>query len=305
MGNGKFDDAARFAVRASAWGLLAVVALGFLGGVLAAGDTFAVVRPLAGTLLAPIAIGLFRQSARRLAILCLLGSFVSFGSLAPVFLASGTPCKNTCLTLYQKNLLSRAWPRYPLADDIIASGADIVTLQEVSDHNRKYMARMYDHYPTKVICPFRPRQDVGLLTSLPIIVGSAFCLEGAGLAGVQVITPDAKYVWALSLHLEWPFPYDQMSQALRIADKLETLDGPVVIGGDFNMVPWGRSARMIRKASGTRSLGPIQTSYEKGGPFLPLPIDQVLVPTGATGRMTARPEHGSDHEGRLASIALP
>lgn len=295
----------RIALRAFTWLLIGVVALGFSGSFFPPGDSAVVIRPLAGILLLPLAAALFAVTARRAALAALASAVLAFGSLAPAYVASGPRCEVNCLTLYQKNLLSRAWPRYPLADDIIASGAEVVTLQEVSDHNRTYMAKMFDHYPTVITCAFRPRQDVVLLTSLPVVEGSRFCLLDSGLAGARVIAPDGQPIWVLSLHLEWPSPNAQSKQARSIADKIATLEGPIVIAGDFNMVPWGASARRIRDASETHPLGPTRNSYRMGGWLLPLPIDQVLVPDGASGRVERRPYSGSDHEGRLARISLP
>ena len=285
--------------------LIGLVVLGFAGRVFALGDTVAVVRPLAGALLIPLVVVLWVMRARRTAVVSLILAGVALGSVAPGFMASGTDCTGTCLTLYQKNLLTKAWPRYPLADDIIASGAQIVTLQEVSDHNRQYMANLFDHYPVAVICKFRSWQDVAVLTSLPVVEGTEFCLAEPGLAGVQVLAPNGQRIWALSLHFEWPFPSDQFRQSRIIAAHIADLDGPVLIGGDFNMVPWGGSVQRINRAAGNRHLGAVQNTFRLGSDWMRLPIDAVLVPKGATGTTDLRDYMGSDHLGILARIALP
>ena len=285
--------------------LVCLVLLGFVGRYFPPGDAAAVIRPQAGMVLILWAAALWSIGGRRLACVSLAVAGVAIGSVVPGFLASETTCAGACLTLYQKNLLSKAWPRYSLADDIIASGAEIVTLQEVSDHNRRFMANVFDHYPVAVICKFRPEQSVAVLTSLPVADGSQFCLAGAGLAGVKVLVPNGHPTWVLSVHLEWPFPFDQFRQARMIADRIAELDGPVLIGGDFNMVPWGGSVQRIRQAAGNQRLGGYWNSYRLGGRMLPLPIDNVLVPKGTTGRVELRPYMGSDHLGVLARIGLP
>jgi endonuclease/exonuclease/phosphatase (EEP) superfamily protein YafD len=230
---------------------------------------------------------------------------LAIGSVVPSFLASETTCAEACMTLYQKNLLSKAWPRYELADDIIASGAEIVTLQEVSDHNLKFMAELFDHYTVAALCDFRPEQAVAVLTSLPVADGSHFCLPGTGLAGAKLLMPNGKPIWVVSVHLEWPFPFEQSRQSRMIAEKIADLDGPILIGGDFNMVPWGDSVERIMESASNDRLGSYWNTYRLGNIVAPLPIDNVLAPRGTTGSVELRPYIGSDHLGVLARFALP
>ena len=294
----------RVLVLACMFVLIGLVLLGFTGSLFAPGDAVAVIRPQAGVLLIPLAAILWSMKARRAAIVSLTMAVLAIGSVGPSFLASGTDCPGECLKLYQKNLLSKAWPRYSLADDIIASDAEIVTLQEVSEHNREYMANLFAHYPFAVTCKFRTAQDVAVLTSLPAVDGSGFCLAGAGMAGLQVLAPNGQLIWLVSVHLEWPFPFDQFRQSQIIAKKIADLDGLVLIAGDFNMVPWGGSVHRIKQAAGNRYLGAFRNTYRLGNWLLPLPIDTVLVPQGVTGTTELRPYMGSDHLGVLARISL-
>lgn len=295
----------RYVILGGTLALIAFVLLSLTGRFFAPGNSAAVFRLQASVLLVLLAAALWAMSARRLASAALVSGALGIGSVVPGFVTAGTECPGSCLTLYQKNLLYRAWPRYPLADDIIASGAQVVTLQEVSDHNREFLAELFDHYPGEVQCAFRPQQDIALLTSLPVVEGSAFCLEGGGLAGLQVRTPDGRAVWVVSLHLEWPFPYDQFGQTRELAARLSQLDGPVLIGGDFNMVPWGGTVQWIASETGTERIGAFRNTFRWGGWAVPLPIDSILAPKGTIGTVELRPEIGSDHLGLLARIALP
>ena len=295
----------RILAQAGALALIVLILVGFSGGFFAPGDSAAVARPALGALLVLWAVVLFAMKASRLAVVSLAVAALAIGSLVPGYFAPERACKSGCLTVYQKNLLAVAWPRYSLADDIINSGAQVVTLEEVSDFNRHFMKNLFDHYTVAVTCRFRPNQDDALLTSLPVVPGSAFCLGRTGLAGVQLLAPDGKPLWVATVHLSWPYPFGQFRQSREIADRLSKLRGPVLIGGDFNMVPWGASVHRIAQAAGTRRLGPWRNSYRMGNWILPLPIDQVLVPEGASGTVERRPFLGSDHLGLLAHIALP
>lgn len=278
------------------------ILLGLTGRVFPPGDSVAVIRPLAAVLLVPTAIALWALNCRYTALVCLTVSAIAATSFSAGFFRAEASCSGQCLTLYQKNLHSKAWPRYPLADDIVLSSAQVVTLQEVSDHNRRYMAKLFEHYPFSLSCKFRPRQEVAILTSLPTVSGSEICLPGGGLAGVQVILPGGRPVWIVSLHLEWPFPYSQFQQSKLVSDRIGKLDGPVIVSGDFNMVPWGGSVREIREAAGNELLGKTRNSFKFGSWLLPLPIDTILVPKGTTGSVETRPFMGSDHLGLLARM---
>jgi hypothetical protein len=119
-------------------GALFLTGLSFAGKFLALGDTLAVVRLQLVLVLAFGAVLLFWAGARAVAAASLIGVVIGLGSILPGYFAQGEECRADCYVLYQKNLLSRAWPRYPLADEIIASSAAFVTLQEVSAHKAAY-----------------------------------------------------------------------------------------------------------------------------------------------------------------------
>ncbi|MGV6804429.1 MAG: endonuclease/exonuclease/phosphatase family protein [Ruegeria sp.] len=285
--------------------LIGLIILGFTGRYMAAGDSLALLRPQAGALLIVFTLFLMLVRAKRFALVSLVFAVVAFGSIASGYGSASDDCDDTCLTLYQKNLMTKAWPRYPLADDILESGAQIVTLQEVSSHNRKYMSNLFEHYPTSVSCQFRPEQSVAVLSDLPAVDGSEFCLPGYGVVGLQLETPNGDPVWVVSIHMAWPFPYNQFEQSQKIADYIKNLDGPVLIAGDFNMVPWGGSVTRIRMAADNQNFGTLLNTHSLGSWIMPMPIDNLLFPKGTTGSVETRPYMGSDHLGVLARIQLP
>ncbi|WP_424832207.1 endonuclease/exonuclease/phosphatase family protein [Ruegeria sp.] len=294
----------RILIRGCSCILIGLAIFGFTGHFFSAGDSIALLRLQIGVLLAVFTFGLFLIRAKYLAPTALATAAIAIGSIALGFTAPSEDCNGSCLTLYQKNLMSRAWPRYSLADDIITMNADIVTLQEVSDHNRKFMANMYAHYQNKVSCRFRTYQDVAVLTNLPVVEGSEFCLTGYGVAGLQVVAPEGEAVWVVSVHLKWPFPFEQSAQSRRIAERIAELDGPVLIAGDFNMVPWGASVKRIASAAENEVFGTVENTHHLGRWSLPLSIDNLLFPKGTVGTVELRPYLGSDHLGKFARFRL-
>ena len=285
--------------------LLALTALGlsYTGHWFAPGDSLAVGRPYLSGAVTLMALWLWCIKAVRPAVICLLAGALSTATMAQHYLPG--PTGGGPHTLYQKNLLYKAWPRYPLADEIIASGADIVTLQEVSPHNQRYMKRLFEAYPTQIICPFRAGFSVAVLTQLPPVPGTAECVSTDGLALMQVELPEGQRLWVAALHLYWPWPYSQFDQLARILPRLRALEGPVVLAGDFNMLPWGASVARVARATGTRRIGPVHDTFPHYQPLMTLPIDHVLLPHGSTAQTEVRPLHGSDHLGLFVTFTLP
>ena len=91
--------------------------------------------------------------------------------------------------------------------------------------------------------------------------------------------------WCGSYLFTWngPFLFNQYYQSQIIAERIAGLDGQVLIAGDFNMVPWAGNLQRIEAAAGNHRLGAFRNTFRSGGWLLPLPIDTVLVPKGASG----------------------
>lgn len=280
-----------------------LLGISFLGYWWAISDSVAVFRLQISALVFLCAAIAFVSGSRAFATLIMV---VSGAALLPIVagfsgLFNGAPGS---ITLYQKNLLWKELSRGKLTREIRASDADIITLQEISDHDWRYMEKLFDAYENKFFCQRSPNSSMGILTGFSIIEGSGTCIEDTPFAAVQVQMPDGAPVWVVSVHLGWPFPAGQKKKTGTLVNFLETLSGPVIIAGDFNMVPWGSTVRRIVAAADAKILGPIQSTYPAGGPLFPLPIDHVLVPRSSTGLVEVRPLEGSDHYGLIARFDL-
>ncbi|NNK68114.1 MAG: endonuclease [Rhodobacteraceae bacterium] len=292
---------------------VAVLALGFTGRFHGLGDSLSLLRPLVVPALAFISLLLLIPGPRRLA---LAGLAVAIGggvSLVPPSPASMLPDGTQTYAIYQKNLLFRLPDTNPVAADILDKGVDFVALQELHRRNRPILGALRETFPYQHFCPFAAVGGIAVLSRFPAVDGKTVCAEGAGLAGMQVLTPDGP-LWVVSLHLHWPYPYRQASQVEGLLPILSALEGPVVLGGDFNMVAWSHAVRAIARATGTEMAGfaggTLALSYSVDGKNLidtlpRLPIDHVLVPEGsATVSVTRLPRLGSDHHGVLARFAF-
>ncbi len=202
------------------------------------------------------------------------------------------------LTLYQKNLYFRNDDLEATARDILESGADIVTLEEVSPDNMILVQDLRAAYPTQSFCPFTLVIGGTVILSKYEAASEVRCGRRGGLTLIKLETPLGP-LWVGAVHLHWPWPYGQDRHLDSFFTTLDEIEGPAVIGGDFNMVPWGYSVRTIARATRTEKAGPTRATLVLSGGLVPLPIDHVLVPKGWRATMEVRPEFGSDHRGVL------
>jgi endonuclease/exonuclease/phosphatase (EEP) superfamily protein YafD len=171
-------------------------------------------------------------------------------------------------------------------------------LQEVGQRNDVFLAMLSADYPHQHLCRFSGWSGIAVLSKTPF-VGVGRCSMHRGVAAAQIIK-DGQAVWVASVHLPWPYPYDHARSAASATELLAQLDGPTVIGGDFNIFPWASTARQIRHVSGAVLAGPMRPTYNLFG--VPLFLDHVAAPGG--GHVTYRDRMGSDHLGVLAALHL-
>ena len=81
---------------------------------------------------------------------------------------------------------------------------------------------------------------------------------------------------------------------------MRSLDGKVVVAGDFNIFPWTSRVERITAITKTKVAGPARFTLTYLN--IPLPIDFVLSQNG--GSIEKRPLLGSDHAGLVADLAL-
>ena len=279
---------------------LALFAASFLGAWHGVGDSLAVFRHWWAVAAGVSSLVLFRGSMR-LAAAGLLAVFVSAAPIMAGWFETFDPAAGK-YSFYQKNLLFEGSRPDAILADIRATNPDFVALEEVSPFNKAIFDALAATYPARQLCPDGSSGSVAILSRHPPVPGTATCLGNNGLAAVRVVTPDGP-VWAVALHLKWPFPRKQSRQVKEMVPELRALGGPVVLGGDFNMVPWSHTMRQIERATGSTRAGAVQFTFHHLDIPLFLPIDHILVPSGQ-GQLETRPLLGSDHKGLLLRFNL-
>lgn len=274
----------------------------YFGAVHPLGDSLAVFRGPLAALGGVSVMLLVRGGAKPFAVLAMVlvlwSTYTVLGPRVSFVSAAEAP-----YTLYQKNMRFSMPSTLPLHDDIITQVPDFISLQEVSQQNLPILAGLRAQYPAQVFCPFAAVGGVAVASRWPMVVGSNRCQAGSGMAAMQVETPGGP-VWVVSLHLHWPYPQGQARQENKLVPQLKALKGDVVLGGDFNMVPWSNTMRAIMAATNTRRIGvPPYTLALKG--LYTLPIDHVLINNNAKpATVSKRALLGSDHFGVLARFHL-
>ncbi len=267
------------------------------------GDSLAVFR---GVLTIVGAVAVLVLVLQRRWVLAVLGAglvlWSAYTVLAPKFEFS--TALDAPYALYQKNMSYRMPDTGPLATDILQQAPDFVTLEEVDRENIALLDALKPDYPAQAFCLFMNVGGVAVASRWPKLAGSDVCLPGQGMVAMQVATPDGP-LWLVALHLHWPFPHRQAEQVRKLETALKALEGRVVLGGDFNMVPWSQTMRAITSATQTRRIGAPKYTFPLFDGLYTLPIDHVLVNANTRSAETwRRPKLGSDHFGLLARFYL-
>ena len=278
-------------MQAGAVCLLMAVLFGFAGGLHPVFDSLSLLRlPLAIVCLLVLVFPMGARLRLMLAAAVMLGA----GTTVPMFFGA-QPADD--LRIYSKNMWFANRELDALAADIRQSGADVVALQEVSLANRAMMAKLRDVYPHQHVCSFSGWSGIAVLSRDPIL--QTACSDRRAVAAAQIQIGQGP-VWVASVHLRWPFPYSNATSARSGMALLGTLEGPVVMAGDFNIFPWANSVQELQQAAGLQVAQPVRPTFDLRG--VPLLLDHVHAPGG--GRAQYRPLLGSDHLGVLADVSL-
>ena len=278
--------------------VLALFALigGYMGRLHPLGDSLSVGRGAAAAAVFLLSLLAIVAGMRLAAFGAILLSILTGTSVALAYLWPGPP---GTFALYQKNLFYANSALAEVEADIRAADPVAITLQEVSPANTALLAALGDAYPHQFHCTQGTRGGTAVLSRAEPVPGAQVCVPG--LAAMQVRLED-RDLWIVSVHLSWPWPYDQADHVASLLPVLQGLEGPVVMGGDFNMVRWGWSVQRLAAYARVMPAGPMRGTFGGLIPHVELPIDHVLAPRG--GRVTYRDALGSDHRGLLAMLAL-
>jgi endonuclease/exonuclease/phosphatase (EEP) superfamily protein YafD len=202
----------------------------------------------------------------------------------------------------------------PIARFLLHQDADIVVLQEIAPRQATALAALLrERYPHSHAC--RPQDRCA---------AAIFAKQAWVAAGREEWTRDSpEMIWAqfdgadvgklrvIGVHLALPLrPDTQTRHVERLIARRASVDGPVLIAGDFNMTPWSYRLQRLLASTGLRRHAIFLRSWPTDRQFrLPAPaflIDHVLTtPDIASVSIRTGPKMGSDHLPVIARVRLP
>jgi endonuclease/exonuclease/phosphatase family metal-dependent hydrolase len=125
--------------------------------------------------------------------------------------------------------------------------------------------------------------------------------QSRGALAVKVRSGEETHVWCVCTHLQNDVTgFEQESQAAELIDFCNELDGPIVVGGDFNSLPQFAAVRMLRQHFGGGCEGvPKRSTFPifNAGSSLGITLDYMFVRGVhiSSGLVVVEEEYASDH----------
>jgi endonuclease/exonuclease/phosphatase (EEP) superfamily protein YafD len=202
---------------------------------------------------------------------------------------------------YQKNIRVNHSRPAELVREIVSFRPDTISLQEIAEADKPVLDLLKDDYPSQHYCYVKHLSGIAAVSRWPMVEGTQTCFGGWGIAGFQVDMPEGR-VWVLSAHIEVFLEGFRREILQALVPQLEALEGPVIIGGDFNSEPYFTSTHRLADAAGVERIGrPVTTFmlFDRIG----IAIDHIMA-TGGEGIIMQRPKLNSDHYGVVSRFTM-
>ncbi|WP_193336305.1 endonuclease/exonuclease/phosphatase family protein [Devosia beringensis] len=272
---------------------------------------------LAGLLIVALAL---RGKVREIAVIyAFMGLAASANVMVPEFIAGLQPrppaTTSDTVTVMTHNLFGLNYDMEQVMAAIRAENPDIIVLQEYfGEQATDLHPLLLASYPFFARCLGGKRANLGLYSRLPFdqaqdgaCPNNAYVTDRTGHILAQFSTPGGKSFSLLTTHMDWPLPMErQRDQLAGLSDLLASIEGPLIVAGDFNSTAWSYALRNFVAANGlvreTVNLVTFPMRFYYFGawrdaiPFLPL--DHVMVRGGVV-------VHELHAGGRTASDHLP
>lgn len=234
-----------------------------------------------------------------LALLLNLVPLMGYVPLGRVAAASDQPAD---LRLMVYNIYFRNNDLDAIRAEVDAFDPDIIFLMEYSFAIQAEIEAQFADYPYRLLEPSRMTSGVALFSRLPLTTSEVYRFEGTRIPIIEVAFAVAGQTVTLVGGHPWP-PIDRWASlhAMQVADVQRVAaqaDGPLIVAGDFNAVPWSFALRQLQAAAGVqdtrRGLGRLTTW--SGPPLVRLSLDHVFASQELAVQSYAQGQPGgSDH----------
>jgi endonuclease/exonuclease/phosphatase (EEP) superfamily protein YafD len=198
---------------------------------------------------------------------------------------------------------------------LVAQGADVVVLTEFTPEFLQAFRRAGSEraYPHRILRDRPDTQGMAVFSRVPVDRP----VRQASLYRTEVTLrpPDAAPLHLVAVHVPAPTSSGVQGWAeefARLTGRVEGLDGPVVVAGDFNATSGNRPFRHLADTAGLRDAqdaggGGFGGTWSLGSAWPPLlRLDHVMVARAVqVAAFRFVPPLGSDHRGIVAELRLP
>ncbi|MGI9140373.1 MAG: endonuclease/exonuclease/phosphatase family protein [Gemmatimonadaceae bacterium] len=193
---------------------------------------------------------------------------------------------------------------------------DILVTLESDTWWQNQLAPLERDYPNTIRCPLDNRYGMHVYSALPLAECETTFLVEPGVPSMHALVTlrSGESVQVHFLHPAPPGPTanadstERDAELIIVARSVAEADGPVVVAGDLNDVPWSATMRLFRKISGL--LDPrvgrgMFNTFHAGRWYMRWPLDHLFHSAHFTLCHVERlPAFGSDHFPLLTELAL-
>lgn len=251
-------------------------------------------------------------------VLVAAGLLASASVLVPEFLASQQarppePNDRPVITMLTHNLFGLNYDMAKVMEAILTDQPDILVFQEYFGEQSSQLDPMLRPlYPYVAQCRGGKRANIALYARFKFTQvqdgqcpSNAYGTTRTAHIIAQFTLPGIKPFTVMTTHMDWPVPIARHAEELdKLTVALKTVDGPLILAGDFNSTPWAYSFRQFVATNGllrqTLALMTYPLSwyyFDAWRPTIPfLPLDHVLTRDGiVVHAIKAGQPTGSDH----------
>ncbi|RUM07490.1 endonuclease/exonuclease/phosphatase family protein [Rhizobium chutanense] len=196
-----------------------------------------------------------------------------------------------------------------ITDMVVASNADVVNLLEAKPLTF-HLQQLFKAYPYHIGCDNgKDSCDTLLLSKRPFVsrqVASMGSLRKDRMV-ISSVEFGGETINLVSAHLTKPYFDDfQMAELEDLAKTLGSIDGPLVLAGDFNSSVIAPSIQSFLREQKLKTIVPEPATWPAGAGVLGIAIDHIFAraPLRLTSLKRLDDNFGSNHSGLIAEFVL-
>lgn len=234
-----------------------------------------------------------------------LHAWVMLGEFAQTGKVNAPPA----LKVISFNILGNNRNAEAIADMLIASGADILFLQESAPIGPQ-IPRLKAAYPYRLGCGAGTITcDLSLWSKRPLVNGQVKTISPLYRDRFMAASIDVNgaIVHLVTAHMAKPY-FDETHavELKRLGDEIGATEGPLVLGGDFNASTLAPDVQKLLRRTGLRSAPAEPSTWPVKAVGFGVAIDHIYVrpPLAITAIKRLDSNYGSNHFGLVAELSL-